>query len=317
MGSATLRVDTAGVEQTGSTAVATLHWTWDLTLGDVGVRRRGRAEVRRRRLAGGLGAVGRRAVARRGREPRRLVGPGRPRRHPRRRRPAAGHRAPGVPGRHRQAQLDGRDPAASARALAQLVGIDAGPYVKAVKAAGRAGVRRGDRRSARRSCRPRSSNGITAIPGGRIVAADLPLAPTRDFAAPLLGRVGEVTAEIIEEHPEYHPGDMAGLSGLQARYDEQLRGTPGVIGGRGARDRATRASCTAPRRRPATRSCSPSTSASRPRPRSCSPTSARPARWWRSGPAPARSSPPRTARAPVARTSRRSASPRPGRRSRP
>src|SRR6185436_11978899 len=28
---ATLRVDTDGVEQTGSTAVATLHWTWDLT----------------------------------------------------------------------------------------------------------------------------------------------------------------------------------------------------------------------------------------------------------------------------------------------
>ena len=37
-----------------------------------------------------------------------------------------------------------------------------------------------------------------------------------------------MTAEIIAEHPEYHPGDMAGLSGLQARYDEQLRGTPGV-----------------------------------------------------------------------------------------
>ena len=33
-------------------------------------------------------------------------------------------------------QLDGADPAESARALAQLVGIDVGPYVKAVKAAG-------------------------------------------------------------------------------------------------------------------------------------------------------------------------------------
>ena len=32
MGSAALQVDTAGVEQTGSTAVATLHWTWDLSL---------------------------------------------------------------------------------------------------------------------------------------------------------------------------------------------------------------------------------------------------------------------------------------------
>ncbi len=93
-----------------------------------------------------------------------------------------------------------------------------------------------------------------------------------------------MTAEIIAEHPEYHPGDMAGLSGLQARYDERLRGTPGVAGPGRAREGQRRASCSAPRRRPATRSCSPSTSASRPRPRSCSPASARPARWWRSGP---------------------------------
>ena len=84
------------------------------------------------------------------------------------------------------------------------------------------------------------SNGVDRDPGcAGSSPATLPLAPTRDFAAPLLGRVGEVTAEIIEEHPEYHPGDMAGLSGLQARYDEQLRGTPGVAGPGGARRRAT------------------------------------------------------------------------------
>ena len=34
-----------------------------------------------------------------------------------------------------------------------------------------------------------------------------------------------MTAEMIKEHPDlYHVGDIAGLSGLQARYDEQLRG---------------------------------------------------------------------------------------------
>ena len=41
---------------------------------------------------------------------------------------------------------------------------------------------------------------------------------------------------MIKEHPDlYEIGDQAGLSGLQARYDEQLRGTPGVRGpgGRG------------------------------------------------------------------------------------
>jgi hypothetical protein len=127
-----------------------------------------------------------------------------------------------------KAQLEAADPAQSARALAALVGIDAGPYVKAVKAAGpqafvEAIVFRRDEIPAA------VSGGVTAIPGARTIAAGLPLGPTRDFAAPLLGRVGEVTAEIIEAHPEYHPGDIAGLSGLEARYDERLRGTPGVL----------------------------------------------------------------------------------------
>ena len=35
---------------------------------------------------------------------------------------------------------------------------------------------------------------------------------------------------MIEENPDrYQLGDQAGLSGLQARYDEQLAGTPGVV----------------------------------------------------------------------------------------
>ena len=35
---------------------------------------------------------------------------------------------------------------------------------------------------------------------------------------------------MIEEDPErYRVGDVAGVSGLQARYDEQLGGTPGVV----------------------------------------------------------------------------------------
>lgn len=123
--------------------------------------------------------------------------------------------------------LQGADPADSARALAGLVGIDPGPYVKAVTAAGpQAFV---EAIVFRREELPAAvTDGVVAIAGARIIAGDLPLAPTRDFAAPLLGRVGEVTAEIIAEHPEYHPGDLAGLSGLEARYDERLRGSPGV-----------------------------------------------------------------------------------------
>ncbi len=71
--------------------------------------------------------------------------------------------------------------------------------------------------------------GVEGIPGGRVLADSLPLAPTKEFAAPLLGRVGEVTAEMIEENPDaYQAGDIAGISGLQARYDDTLRGTPGL-----------------------------------------------------------------------------------------
>ena len=45
----------------------------------------------------------------------------------------------------------------------------------------------------------------------------------------MLGTVGPVTAEMVKDVPGvYRAGDEAGLSGLEARYDEQLRGTPGV-----------------------------------------------------------------------------------------
>ena len=228
MDAAKLQVDTAGVKQTGSTAVATLHWTWDLTSAtweydaeaelkfaedgwqvawapsviepslvegenlDVSAVLADRGDILG---AGGQQLVTERQVSRVGVD---------------------------------KTQLGEADPAASARSVAQLVGVDAGPYVKAVKAAGAQAFV--EAITFRQEELPAAvSNGITAIPGGRIVAASLPLAPTADFAAPLLGKVGEVTAEIIEEHPEYHPGDMAGLSGLQARYDGQLRGTPGVV----------------------------------------------------------------------------------------
>jgi cell division protein FtsI/penicillin-binding protein 2 len=227
VGAHTLRVDTAGVKQTGSTAVAKLHWTWDLSaatweydaeaelkFAEDGWQVAWAPSVIEPSLVEGENLDVSSVLADRGD----ILGAGG--------QPLVTERQVSRVGIDKP-QLQSADPAASARALAQLVGIDAGPYVKAVKAAGaqafvEAIVYR------REELPAEVSNGITAIPGGRIVAADLPLAPTRDFAAPLLGKVGEVTAEIIEEHPEYHPGDLAGLSGLQARYDGLLRGTPGV-----------------------------------------------------------------------------------------
>jgi cell division protein FtsI/penicillin-binding protein 2 len=119
---------------------------------------------------------------------------------------------------------------ASARQLAQLVGVDAGPYVKQVEASGpeafvEAIVFRRD--EVPPSVDPQH---LAAIPGAISVSDKLPLAPTREFAAPILGTVGEVTAEMIKDNPDkYEIGDEAGLSGLQARYDDQLRGAPGVV----------------------------------------------------------------------------------------
>ncbi len=120
-----------------------------------------------------------------------------------------------------------RQPSA-ARALATRLDIDAASYVAMVRGAGpRAFVealvlRPADAREALR-------RGAGSISGVGVLRDTLPLAPTRDFARPVLGTVGPVTAEIVEaSRGAYRPGDEAGLSGLQARYDEQLRGVPGL-----------------------------------------------------------------------------------------
>jgi cell division protein FtsI/penicillin-binding protein 2 len=119
--------------------------------------------------------------------------------------------------------------AASARSLAQLVGIDAATYAQQVAAAGpkafvQAIAFRKDEVSPSVLAHYHQIKGVDAI------ADDIPLAITKEFAAPILGTVGPVTAEIIKDNPGvYSVGDEAGLSGLEARYDEQLRGTPGIV----------------------------------------------------------------------------------------
>jgi cell division protein FtsI/penicillin-binding protein 2 len=52
-------------------------------------------------------------------------------------------------------------------------------------------------------------------------------APSEEFAQHVLGRTGEITAELLDElGPLYQVGDVVGLSGLEARFEEQLAGTP-------------------------------------------------------------------------------------------
>ncbi len=118
---------------------------------------------------------------------------------------------------------------ASATALADLVGVDAAAFRKRVEGAGELAFVEAITFRAE-DVPVKVSRAYTDIAGAFLQAADVPLAPTRDFAAPILGTVGEVTAEMIAEDPDrFEVGDTAGLSGLQARYDEQLQGTPGVV----------------------------------------------------------------------------------------
>ena len=127
--------------------------------------------------------------------------------------------------------------ASSARRIAQVLDIEPAPYVKLALAAGpKAFVEAIVLRDAEaRKVDPSYSE----IPGAAAVTGTLPLAPTAEFAAPILGRVGPATAELIEDsNGALQEGDVVGLSGLQARYDEQLRGIPGVsvqaVGAEGA-----------------------------------------------------------------------------------
>jgi cell division protein FtsI/penicillin-binding protein 2 len=57
---------------------------------------------------------------------------------------------------------------------------------------------------------------------------DLHLAPTRSFARAVLGTVGDVTAEVMENNPGvFAVGDQVGFGGLSERYDARLRGVTG------------------------------------------------------------------------------------------
>lgn len=120
----------------------------------------------------------------------------------------------------------GADVRRSARQLAVLVGIDPAGFVdRAVSAGDEAFVeaivlRRADADPLRQA--------VDTIPGARMLADELPLAPTREFARALLGTVGPATAEAVEASAgAVAATDLVGLSGLAAQYDEQLRGSAG------------------------------------------------------------------------------------------
>jgi len=115
----------------------------------------------------------------------------------------------------------------SAQALAQLVGVDVKSYVKLAKASGpKAFV---PAITFREGEVPASVQArYLSIKGAVALHDKLPLAPTKAYAAPLLGTVGPATAEIVKQNKgRVVAGDDTGLSGLQERYDAQLSGSAG------------------------------------------------------------------------------------------
>ncbi|WP_327024361.1 penicillin-binding transpeptidase domain-containing protein [Micromonospora sp. NBC_01739] len=70
---------------------------------------------------------------------------------------------------------------------------------------------------------------IYDLPGTKFQSDKLDLAPTREFARAVLGTVDPAHAEDLAKHPDrYSPGDLVGHGGLQGRWDEHLRGVPGL-----------------------------------------------------------------------------------------
>lgn len=121
------------------------------------------------------------------------------------------------------AQLD----SSSAR-LAKLVKVDAKSYTAKVAGAGPQSFVEAIVYRATDKSRPANKD-VFAVPGALPIQAEQMLAPNRDFARALIGTVGEATKETVEASKgAVVGGDQVGLSGLQKRYDDQLRGTSGV-----------------------------------------------------------------------------------------
>ena len=124
--------------------------------------------------------------------------------------------------------VDGEAAETAAIKLAKLVEINGAAYAKKVAAAGSDAFVEAITYRETDDDRPANSE-VFAIKGALPIQSEQMLAPTRDFARPILGIVGQATKEIVDDSDgAVVAGDEVGLSGLQKRYDSTLRGTPGV-----------------------------------------------------------------------------------------
>ncbi|PRY54022.1 cell division protein FtsI/penicillin-binding protein 2 [Knoellia remsis] len=124
-------------------------------------------------------------------------------------------------------KVSGAAAATSARALGTALDINVDKFVTAVQQAGpKAFVEAITVRSG--SPEEQAARAVDA-PGVFLVAGTRELAPTATFARPILGTVGEATAEIIEKSGgTVSAGDVVGKGGIQEAQNAQLSGQPGV-----------------------------------------------------------------------------------------
>jgi len=124
-------------------------------------------------------------------------------------------------------RVDAADQPKAAAALAKALDLDVDAYVQRVASAGKKAFV--EAIVVRDSDDGFDVPALAAMRGVNAVPDELPLAPTRTFARPVLGTVGQATAELVEQSKgAIVAGDLTGLSGLQRQYDEQLRGRPGL-----------------------------------------------------------------------------------------
>lgn len=114
----------------------------------------------------------------------------------------------------------------AASALAELVGIDASTFADQV-------VGHGDDAFVEATVHRADSDEITAaeveeIPGAVAREESMSLPLDEDLAPALVGTVGPVTAENLEENPDLDPAALIGQSGVQASQEEVLSGEDGL-----------------------------------------------------------------------------------------
>lgn len=122
-----------------------------------------------------------------------------------------------------KANLDKAKWAPTATTLAKVVKVDAAAYTKQVAAAGeQAFVPAITFREGQVPDAVRDITGVTVVP------VKMPLAPSPTFAVAILGGAGKASPELVKQSKgEVEAEDVVGTSGLQKRYDAQLRGTVG------------------------------------------------------------------------------------------